>query len=471
MEKISEKIDFDFPLPLANGGGITINDIVKDIQQYSNDGFFPVDVFPKQIQQIIYETNKCLDFPIDFIGASILSAISIVTGNTYKVKVKNTWNESALIYIALVGKAGTNKTHPLKFALNPIHDKDKNTYKVYEIKNKEYEQFQKLPANEKKERYNDEPIKPIIEKYIVSDFTPESLIQVHKFNKRGIGVYVDEFASWIKNFNKYRNGADEQFWLSSFSNTPIVVDRKTSDSIRIENPFITVVGTIQDNILIDISKGDRSNNGFMDRILFAMPENLYKEHWNEIEPDQKITDNWNLIINKILNIPINLDEYINPISIVLKLDPQAKNIHKNWYDRNVDLINNTDNSAIRSIFSKLDIYVFRLALIIEMSKFACNESELNNISVDSVNGAIKLVEYFRKTALKVHSIIHNENDIKLSLDKVELLKALPNEFTTGEGLIIAQSLNIPERTYKDFISKNIDILFINLKHGEYKKIK
>ena len=170
MEKIGNKeIDFDFPLPLVNGGGITIIDIVKDTEQYLYDGLFPVDVFPKQIQQIINETNKCLDFPIDFIGAAILSAISIATGNTHKVKVKNDWIEvTAVIYIALVGKAGTNKTHPLKYALNPIHNKDKHTYKEYEIKNKEYEQFQKLPANEKKERCNDEPIKPIIEKYIVS---------------------------------------------------------------------------------------------------------------------------------------------------------------------------------------------------------------------------------------------------------------------------------------------------------------
>ena len=130
MGKIDNKeIDFDFPTSSANGGGISINDIVKDTEQYLYDGLFPVDVFPKQIQQIIIETNRCLDFPIDFIGASILSAISIVTGNTFKVKVKNTWCESALIYIALVGKAGTNKTHPLKFALNPIHDKDKHTYK------------------------------------------------------------------------------------------------------------------------------------------------------------------------------------------------------------------------------------------------------------------------------------------------------------------------------------------------------
>ena len=35
-----------------------------------------------------------------------------------------------------------------------------------------------------------------------------SLADVHKFNKRGIGVYSDELASWFKNFNRYNKGSE-----------------------------------------------------------------------------------------------------------------------------------------------------------------------------------------------------------------------------------------------------------------------
>ena len=230
------------------------------------------------------------------------------------------------------------------------------------------------------------------------------------------------------------------------------------------------MGTIQTKILIELSKNNRSKNGFMDRILFAVPDNLIKPYWNKKEIDNQTIINWQTILNKILNVNLKLDENFNPLSKILNLDSEAEKIYEVWFNKNVDLINNTDNEEIKSIYSKLDMYVFRLALIIEMSKFACNESELNNISENSINGAIKLIEYFRKTALKVHSIIHNDNDVMLSLDKAELLKALPNEFTTGEGIIIAKKLDISERTYKAFLKDNINVLFIYTKYGNYKKI-
>ncbi len=47
---------------------------------------FPVDVFPVPIQQIVKTTNENLDFPIDFIGASILYTASVAIGNTFRVE-------------------------------------------------------------------------------------------------------------------------------------------------------------------------------------------------------------------------------------------------------------------------------------------------------------------------------------------------------------------------------------------------
>ena len=452
----------------SNNNEPPVNNTSNDIN--TNNELFPVEVFPEQIQQIIIDTNKGLDFPIDFIGASILSAVSIATGNTYKVKARNGWNESALIYIALVGSAGTNKSHPLDFAMKPIQKRDSLTFKEYKIKKNEFDKFKSLSTKKREEQGIEEIKKPILKKYLVSDFTPEALAQIHEFNKKSIGVVNDELAGWFKNFNRYSKGNDEEIWLSIWSGKSINIDRKTSDPIFIAHPFISVVGTIQTKILIELSKNNRSKNGFMDRILFAFPDNLIKPYWNKKEIDNQTIISWETILNNILNINLKLDENFNPLSKILNLNSEAENNYIIWFNKNVDLMNNTDNEAIKSIYSKLDMYVFRLALIIEMSKFACNESELNNISENSINGAIKLIEYFRKTALKVHSIIHNDNDVMLSLDKAELLKALPNEFTTGEGIIIAKKLDISERTYKAFLKDNINVLFIYTKYGNYKKI-
>ena len=100
---------------------------------------FPVEVFPLPIQQIIKSTNENLNFPIDFIGASLLYAASVAIGNTHKVEVKKGWLESSVLYLAIVARAGTNKSHPLSFALNPIVEQDKRTNSQYEEKRQDFE--------------------------------------------------------------------------------------------------------------------------------------------------------------------------------------------------------------------------------------------------------------------------------------------------------------------------------------------
>ena len=67
-----------------------------------------------------------------------------------------------------------------------------------------------------------------------------------------------------------------EFWLSVWSGKPINIDRKTGEPVFIPLPFISVCGTIQNGILNELAKDSRTQNGFIDRILFVMPDNLEK---------------------------------------------------------------------------------------------------------------------------------------------------------------------------------------------------
>lgn len=113
---------------------------------------FPVEVFPLPVQQIITATNENLNFPIDFIGASLLYAVSVAVGNTYSVEVKKGFQQSAVLYLAIVARAGTSKSHPLSFALQPIIEQDKKTYSEYEIQRLVYEQAVSLSKKEREQQ-------------------------------------------------------------------------------------------------------------------------------------------------------------------------------------------------------------------------------------------------------------------------------------------------------------------------------
>ena len=429
---------------------------------------FPVEVFPLPVQQIITATNENLNFPIDFIGASLLYAASVAVGNTHSVEVKKGFQQSAVLYIAIVARAGTTKSHPLSFAVQPIIEQDKRTYRQYEQQRQEYEQASRLSKKERQDQAIDEPIKPVWQKFLLSDFTPEALAEVHKFNKRGIGVYVDELAGWFKNFNRYNKGSEMEFWLSQWSGKPINIDRKTGEPVFIPLPFISVAGTIQKGILNELAKDSRTQNGFIDRILFVIPDKIQKEYWSETDLAPVVSENWERIVSNLLSLSVSNDDTLNPRPEVLKFTPEAKKILFEWQKANTDQSNKAESEALSGIFSKMDMYVLRLALILEMLRYACNESDKQAVSIEAVQGAVKLVEYFKNSAVKVNSILTNTSPLdKHPADKQALYKALPDTFTTETGLQIAEGLGVAERTFKYFLNEKE--LFIRISRGEYEK--
>ena len=85
---------------------------------------FPISVFPDQIQRIIHEVHECHNYPTDYIAAAILTAMAVGIGNTHLAQIKQGWMESPILYMALIGRPGANKSHPLSFAMKPFLDYD-----------------------------------------------------------------------------------------------------------------------------------------------------------------------------------------------------------------------------------------------------------------------------------------------------------------------------------------------------------
>ncbi|MBE0637547.1 MAG: DUF3987 domain-containing protein [Bacteroidales bacterium] len=489
------------------------------LQEFDNS--FPVAAFPDQIQWIIKATNESLKFPIDFVGCSMLFASAIAIGNTHRVKVMNNWTEGATLYIALVGRSGTNKTHPLKFGIEPILKKDSETHKEYCKAKAEY---QGILNRAKVDGVEELPAKPFWKRIIISDFTPEALSEIHRFNLRGLGVYADELNQWVKNFNRYSTGSATEFWLSNFSGTPITIDRKNQDPILITKPSISVCGSIQPGILQELQRDNRAQNGFIDRILFALPETLQKHYWSENELSDSLTAYWNQVVNKLLNMPLRTDKSGDILPTTLEFSETAKDVLKAWQKRNTDIINDTYSDTLAGIYSKLEIYCIRFALIFELlqqatgvnekenyaeldiqvlfrkASFKChpdtsnlsNGAEIFNelktayeagdknkvieiyenlhpqkIGVSATESAIQLTEYFRKTARRVNAILNNTPIEGLDQRKREIYLKLPDEFKTDTALRIAEQFEYSERSLKYFL--NDRTFFDRIEHGKYKK--
>lgn len=434
---------------------------------------FPIGVFPDIIKDIILKTHECSDYPIDYIASSILFASAVAIGNTHCVEVKTNWTETPILFMSIVGSPGVNKTHPLAFAMDPLLDKDIEENMSFKKAIEEYESLLELTRKEREERgLNPHPIEPKLKKYVVSDITPESLSSILEYNPRGIALYADELASWFNNFNRYSKGSEEQFWLMAYSASPIQINRKNmKGSISIKRPYISVVGTIQPSLLRDLAEGSRSKNGFIDRILFVYPPRIMKKYWGKENLPVYITNSWMTIINKLLEIDQITDNNGTAIPKVIKYSPTAWTKLYKWHVDNTDQSNEVEEDSIKGICSKLEIYVSRFALIMQLLRWCCKESTKDFVDDISIMAAIDIVEYFRKTAMRVQETLMYSGHLKnLPVNDKKLYDSLPCEFSTAEGVSIAIQFNYSRDNFNRFLKKYKNNLFENYMYGHYRKL-
>lgn len=443
---------------------ITQEEQLKNLRQQENNNF-PVTVFHPAIQEIINNAQTKHRFAPDWTATSLLYAASAAIGRALEIQHSPDWHEGPTLYACLIGAPGTGKTHPLTKALKPLNDHDNGAYQLYQQELKDYKRtiqnWKKLPPDQRET----EPDKPIWNHTIVSDFTQEALIKVHSENPRSTAVHVDEFKGFFKNFTRYNTGGVQEFFLSNWSRQAIQTDRKGSDPIKIDTPSIGVAGTIQPGILDSLADEDRSENGFLHRFLFAWPE-VQALPWDTTPPDGSIFFQWHIIVKRLLELPL-----YNGGPKVLTYTPEARTMLFNWQRANTEKINNETSEYLRGIWSKLEVYIQHLALILQALDYTKTGKPLSTVESTAMAGAIQLVHYYEQMAIKVYQRLGTSSPLdKLSTLEHTVYDALPEEsFTTAQGILIATQYDMPQRTFERWIKKTT--LFNKPKRGHYEKLQ
>lgn len=440
---------------------------------------FPLHAFPKVVQEILTEFSRVLNFNIDYMGGTLIYACSLAIGSKFKIQIKNKWIESAVVWVAIVGRPGINKSAPMSVLLEPFQELDKLNYQKYKEELLQYNaQILDAKSKSKKKNTNDssdqEDIRVFIDQpkrkqFLLSDFTPEALSSTHEDNPSGIGIYTDELLTWINNFNRYTKSGEEQFYLSVWSCKDININRRNSPHIYIPNPFINVIGSIQPDKLVETFGKGRNSSGFTHRILFAYPDLVLREDFSDSEVSEVYINTYRNLILNIIGKRYSANSSENTSFKVIGLDASAKEKFKEWRSKNNVRINESKNDDFGGIYSKIEIYLLRLTLIIQILNDECNRKESDSISLEAIEAAIELTKYFEHTALKVNKLISKYNDpfVNYSIDKRIVYMALPTEFCTSTGEDIAKKFNMPRRTFFEFLAD--DSLFERQRHGYYFK--
>lgn len=402
---------------------------------------FPVDVFPQAVQELIYELKLGADYHPDFVAIAIMAAYGTVIGNKVKLKVNNTWHATTIFWLMAVGAPGTKKTHPIKTILKPLIDLNFESKKQYDEELKEWE------AGDKKGN------KPKFFQMVVQDYTIESLHLVHSVNKKGICLYKDEIKGFLNDMNKYKaggKGSDEQFWLDSFNNSGVTINRVSREPLVLSNIHINLIGTIQPDVLDDVIS-EHSGNGLVDRFLFTKAETkVYPMTDKDIDP--RFLHQWNENLRSIITHSDLM--YQEPEDTVVIDIPSELRARIFAFDEWLTNIQNDENevSQIRGYISKLKSYHPRFILLLAMMD-TFSEGVETEITDNVLDRAERLTKYFLSTARAVFAETEENVEAKNVMaglngkTKVEKIQILAKRgFKNTE---IAKMV----KTYKSYVSK------------------
>jgi hypothetical protein len=349
---------------------------------------FPADVFPEALRHYAEEGARVIGCPVDYIAGSMLSVAGVAVGSSRKLILKGTdekgYAESANLWVCLVGPPGSSKTPAMNEAVKPL----------------------KVIAGEEFALW--EPGAKPLRQVWVADVTTEAMGRVLKDNPKGVLLHRDELVGWVRSMDQYKGGkgGDRQFYLSAWSREPIHHLRKgdyEAGPVYVPAPFLGVLGGLPTDQLHQLISHETEGDGFLDRMLFIHPAEVPLAKWASDDISAAAREAWVAVVSELWALP-------DDQAVSVRFSPAAEARWAELYDGHADEMDDRGlDPHLRNVWSKLRAYAGRLTLLLHVLHHGKAGVE---VGPESVEGAWRLVSYFKSHARRVYGVMSAAETIK-----------------------------------------------------------
>ena len=155
------------------------------------------------------------------------------------------------------------------------------------------------------------------------------------------------------------------------------------------------------------------------RFLIASPPRI-TPMWSETELEQWTRQKCFALFDDLASLEMESDEKGKPQSVIVKPTPEAMDAWKQYHDAHQlqqhELI--ADQSAA---WSKLIAYVPRFALLLHLITQA-EEHTRDDVTVQSVNTAIRLVDWFKHETRRLYAVINDSEEMTRLRQRAEWIR-------------------------------------------------
>jgi putative DNA primase/helicase len=372
---------------------------------------FPVDAMPTSCRPLIQEATAALGSAPELVALPMLATLSSAIGTTRIVEVKGGWREWASLFVAVVASPGAMKTPAAKVAKKPAFERQRKLGKSYAEEKEEWKrevrewEVEKRDAQKAGEPAPEEPEAPTMSRCVASDTTVEALVGILEDNPRGLLVYKDELAGWVRSMDQYKGGkgSDRQHWLTFWSGDEVVVDRKSrmGEPIIVAKPFVSLFGGIQPAMLGELGAG--AEDGLMDRFLFAYPAPR-QVRFTEEEISAGAEERYSVLYGALANLTLATDEHGDPNPRPLRFSRAARDLFAATVNAlGAEVLDPGFPRRLEGVWAKLRGYLARISLVLAVCRCAeCNVRE-ERVEREDVEAASRLLAYFKAHARRVYS--------------------------------------------------------------------
>ena len=170
----------------------------RNQKRHSRDVQLPRHLLPEVIEEFAFDRGRTMGCDMGGIAVGALAVCAAAITDTIKIKPKKfdtEWQESARLWVALIGPVSAMKSPMLKAVAKPLQAIDNVLARDYQ---REMAAYNRLPKEEKQQRE-----KPRQKRVMAQDVTIEATQDIMQDSPAGILYYSDELSGWFGSMDKY----------------------------------------------------------------------------------------------------------------------------------------------------------------------------------------------------------------------------------------------------------------------------
>jgi hypothetical protein len=349
---------------------------------------FPSDSLPEAVRRYCGEAASAIGVPVEMVACPLFAYAGATIGNRQSIQLKPGFFQYPQLWIVTVAPPGAAKSPSDAAARMPIDNLQSEAKRVFDLAEERFRRELQKWKDSPNDVRGDVPMAPELEHHYSTDTTIEALSRILE-GSPGITLSRDEIVGWVNSMDAYKGGkgAERQQHLSAWAGAPVKVDRKTSNTVLIEHPVVSVTGGVQPDVMLELAVEAGRRDGFLERMLWVVP-NAKPALWSEDEISHEASTAL-LSLFRRLRHP---EASPSPVS----LSRGAYRLFTSWYDENQSSITES-GGLMQGVYAKMPLQLARLTLIIHCLEHPDSPSS-RLVSAETMAAAIKLVEYFRGQA-------------------------------------------------------------------------